>query len=85
MGVIKAFTWGDTLTAVEAAHVIDAMLPKTTSARLRGAPVPVIITRLHAAQPNYLDHLVNKMRGVAFDSGEDGFSHSVITTKGELK
>ena len=84
MGV-KAFTWGDTLTAAEAAHVIATLLPKETSARIRGAPVPVILTRLHAAHPNYLDHLVNKMRGVAFDSGEDGFSHSIITTKGELK
>jgi hypothetical protein len=84
MGV-KAFTWGDTLTAAEAAHVIDVMLPKGTSARVRAAPIPVILTRLHAAQPNFLDHLVNKMRGVAFDSGEDGFSHSVITTTGELK
>lgn len=41
-------------------------------------PAAVVWKVLHDAIPNRLAHEVNRLRGIAFDSGECGFSHSFI-------
>lgn len=68
---------GDSLTQLEMMHVLGRFLPK--GKRVRG-PVQAmqLFTALYNALPNLIEHEVNRHRGLAFDSGEAGFSHQRI-------
>lgn len=72
------FTFGDELSAAEARQVIATLLP-APKRNERRPPMPKLIAALHNAAPNRFDHEVNRIRGLAFDSGEHGFSHTVVS------
>lgn len=71
------YTFGGELTESESAHVIKTLLPNKR--KRRRVPTVRLLAGLHAYVPNALEHEVNRKRGIAFDSGEAGFSHQRIS------
>jgi len=67
---------GDEISAAEFCAVRDALLPRHS--KVRQFPATTIINRLLARAPLRLDYEVNRVRGFAFESGADGFSHQRI-------
>ena len=73
----KAYVYGDTITKSEFMKVRRRLAPKAGK-RLRRATQDKVVAAMHHLAPNRLEHEVNRLRGIAFDSGEAGFSHVVI-------
>jgi hypothetical protein len=65
-----AYEFGGPLTTAERDRVINMCAAN----RRRGVSPDAAFRLLHSARPNLIVHLVNKLRGIAFDAGEDGFS-----------
>lgn len=66
-----AYTFGQPVTPAEVNFVLQAGLKP----RRRGVNVAQAFRALVSLNRNLVEHLVNKHRGIAFDSGEDGFAH----------
>lgn len=77
MPLATAYIHGQPLTSEEFAQARERILPDWRR-RFKCMPPAVMLDALHASTPHRLEHEVNRMRGLAFDSGESGFWHSVI-------
>lgn len=72
------YACGDSMTPEEFAQARDRILPDWRR-RFKRMPPPAMLAGLMNTVPHRLEHEVNRARGLAFDSGENGFSHTVIS------
>ena len=73
------YVYGDVVMPEEA-RIIRERLASDLKARKRMQRMGMqqFLKALHEYMPQRLEHEVNRLRGYAFDSGEHGFSHTVI-------
>lgn len=77
---MKPYVYGDVVTPEEARKIRSRLLPEFKSPRLKKLGLAQFIKAIHDVIPQRLDHEVNRLRGLAFDSGECGFSHTTMGT-----
>ena len=70
----QAYEFGGPLTQAERDKVINMCAPN----RRKGVSPDAAFRMLHGMRPNLIVHLVNKLRGLAFDIGEHGSSYSRV-------
>lgn len=71
---VKSYTFGDPISDAEYQSLLQRFIPKGGKRR---KPAQVIYA-LNVMNPHRLAHEIDRMRGIAFDSGEAGFSHTVV-------
>lgn len=71
------YRFGESLTRSELDHVLRRFAPKGKIPQGDARKLQ-ILAALHNTVPNLLAHEVGRKRGIAFDSGEAGFSHQRI-------
>jgi hypothetical protein len=77
---MKPYVFGDVVTPAEVKQIRARLLPEYKSARLKKLGATAFVQAIHEVIPQRLEHEVNRLRGLAFDSGEAGFSHTTGTT-----
>lgn len=73
-----AFIFGEPLSPSEFATARNRIVPRWR-VRCPRMPAAAMLAAMHHFTPHRLEHEVNRKRGLAFDSGEAGFSHVVIS------
>jgi hypothetical protein len=68
---------GGAFTAAEGKKAIAAIVPPQIRQKLRYQEA-MMVPALIAALPNWFAHEINRARGLAFTSGEHGFSHRSV-------
>jgi hypothetical protein len=66
---------GGAYTKAEATAALANIVPPHIRQKLRFQE-PMMLVKLQAHLPNWFAHEVNRSRGLAFTSGEHGFSHT---------
>lgn len=71
----QVYDIGEGYTTAEGKRAVVAIVPPQIRQKLRFQE-PMMVAKLIEHMPNRFAHEVNRTRGLAFDSGEHGFSHT---------
>lgn len=73
------WTYGDPVNPDEYKALCERLALAANVRRRRAIPNPArVLAALHALVPMRLEHEMNRLRGLAFDAGEAGFSFTRI-------
>lgn len=70
------YAFGQPLTIQEVTAVLAALIAPKPLPRSSAQQQARMFTAICRSIPMRIEHEVNRLRGIAFDSGEAGFSHS---------